>query len=289
MQDFAKKWKWLFIGILIVVCAVVWHAVLHGERNLLTVAFLDVGQGDAVYIESPTGTQMLIDGGKDVAVLRELGKVMPFYDRSIDIVLATHPDADHIGGLIPVLKRYNVEYILRPGVKHDTPAANSLLNLIANDGHEVSVIREMLARRGQVIDLGGGAYLRILFPDRDVSDVNPNTASVAAQLVYGEHEFLLTGDSPEKIEKYLVALDGKKLRSDVLKLGHHGSKTSTSDLLLGFVTPKYAIISAEKDNSYGHPHQSVLDKLEQFKIPLLSTAEQGTIIFESDGVNLLLK
>ncbi len=263
---------------------VVAYAVIREEyQGELTVAFLNVGQGDAIFIESPSGAQVLIDGGRDGTVLRELGRVMPFYDHSLDVVIATHPDADHIGGLLPVLKRYSVDLVLRPGVKSDTPAGGSLLRLLASEG-----TKEVLARRGQAIDIGGGAYLRILFPDRDVSGLNPNTASIVAQLVYGEHKFLLTGDSPDEVEEYLVKLEGKKVQSDVLKLGHHGSKTSTSDLLLGFAAPSYAIISAGRDNKYGHPHQSVLDKLVQFKIPTLSTAEDGTIIFKSDGSYLRL-
>lgn len=290
LRNFTYQWRWFFLFGFFVACCTIWYAVLHEERgDVLTVAFLDVGQGDAIFIESPTGVQVLIDGGSGNAVLRELGKVMPFYDRSIDVVIATHPDADHIGGLIPVLKRYEVEYILRPGVKNDTPATESLLALIAIERHGVSFYKEVLARREHVLELGSGAYLRILFPDRDASAMEPNTASIVAQLVYGEHEFLLTGDSPEQVEKYLVSLDGKNLRSDVLKLGHHGSKTSTGDSLLGFAAPEYAIISAGKDNSYGHPHKIVLEKLERFKIPALSTAKSGTIIFKSNGVTLQIK
>ncbi len=261
---------------------VVWYAVVQEERaGELTVAFLDVGQGDAIFVESTSGVQVLVDGGRDGTVLRELAKVMPFYDRSIDIVIATHPDADHIGGLIPVLKRYRVGTILRPGVQSDTPATESLLKLLAG-----ADTKEFLARRGQVLDLGGGAYLHVLFPDRDASGLESNTASVVTQLIYGEHKFLFTGDSPKKIEEYLVQLHGKSLKSDVLKLGHHGSKTSSSDLFLGFVDPQYAIISAGADNKYGHPHKEVLDKLKRFEIPTLSTSQGGTIIFKSDGTFL---
>ncbi len=292
MRENLCKWKWLFFVVLCVACAFVLYAVISTElrKGILTVAFLDVRQGDAIFIESPTGVQVLIDGGKDNSVLRELSNVMPFYDRNIDVVIATHPDADHIGGLIPVLERYDVGQILHSGVEHDTPAANLFSDLI--ERHRMSFYtKEVLSRRGQVLDLGGGAYLRVLFPDRDASLFEPNTASLLLQLVYGEHKFLFTGDSPSKIEEYLVSLDGftsfttsgNTLKSDVLKLGHHGSNTSSSDMLLGFVAPEYAIISAAVNNRYGHPHTEVLDKLEKFEIKTLSTSEHGTILFESDG------
>jgi len=209
---------------------------------------------------------------------------MPFYDRSIDIVIATHPDADHIGGLPEVLTRVDVETIFRSGVINDTGVFRALNNAIAATG-----VSEVLARRGMEITLDQNVFLRILFPDRNVSGIGSNDASIIVQLVYGETEFLLTGDSPKKIEKYLVSLDGKNLESDVLKAGHHGSKTSTSELFLGFVSPEYTVISAGMDNRYGHPHKEVLTFLEQFDISTLNTATAGTVIFTSDGENIFVK
>ena len=267
----------------IVALVVIWSTVLTAgdKSDELVVAFLDIGQGDSIFIQSPSGEQMLIDGGRDGKVLRELAKVMPFYDHHIDVVLATHPDADHIGGLINVLKRYDVDYIFRPGVQSDTPATESLLKLIAGDK-----AKEVLARRGMVIDLGAGVFVEILFPDRDASSFDTNIASIVVRLTYGETSFLLTGDAPIAIEKYLVSLDGHRLHSNVLKLGHHGSKTSSSDLFLGFVDPEYAVISAGKDNGYGHPNNEVLDRLERFNIKTLSTITHGTTIFKTDGTTL---
>jgi len=266
-----------------IVTIVLWAILISGNlrEGKLTVAFLDIGQGDSIFIESPTGRQILIDGGRDRLVLRQLSKLMPFYDRSINMLVATHPDADHIGGLLSVLKRFDVGVILRPGVKNDTPATESLLKSIAG-----GATKEILARRGQVYDIGGGAYIRVLLPDRDVSGLDPNDASIVVQVVYGEHKFLLTGDSPKNMEKYLLSLHGDSLKSDVLKLGHHGSKTSSSDLFLAFVAPQYAIISAGKNNRYGHPHREVLEKLERFDIPYFNTAKVGTIVFTTDGKNL---
>lgn len=260
----------------------IWHAVLREDRHsLLTVSFLDVGQGDAIFIESPSGRQVLIDGGPDRSVLRELGVLMPWWDRSIDVVVATHPDADHISGLVDVLQRYRVQYIFHPGVEKNTGPAESMLLSVAKEGAE-----EIYARRGQVIDLGDGAYLEILFPDRDVSDVETNTASIVTRLVYGDTAFMLTGDSPLSIEKYLVQLDGKELRANVLKAGHHGSKTSSSEIFVGFVSPEYAVLSRGCDNSYGHPHAEVVSLFARFEIPTLDTCEEGTITFVSDGASV---
>lgn len=140
-----------------------------------------------------------------------------------------------------------------------------------------------------VVNFGDGAKLFVLFPNQDVSKWETNEASIVAKLVYGENSFLLTGDSPIKTENILLKLDSKILDSDVLKAGHHGSRTSTSLAYAEAVSPTYAIISAGKDNSYGHPHKEVLDILTKVGAKILSTIDKGTIKFESDGESLKLK
>ena len=281
-----KKYFLLYIPIfLLFVTVFIWYAVFTESRNgILTVAFLDVGQGDAVFIEAPNGRQVLIDGGPNKKVLRELSKLMPFYDRSIDIVIATHPDSDHVGGLSDVLARFDVDYIFEPGAVGKSGAWKAFAKVSKEKG-----IQKIIARRGMTIVLDTGVFLTILFPDRDVSDVASNDASIIAQLVYGDTEFLFTGDAPKKIEKYVAALDGKYLKSDVLKVGHHGSKTSTSKIFLGFASPLYAVISAGRDNRYGHPHEEVLDTLAEFEIEIVSTYKNGTLVFQTDGITLRLK
>ncbi len=282
-----KQSTWIICLLLLVITFFIWRLIYVAQgENTLKVTFLDVGQGDSIFIQAPSGVQVLIDGGPSSRVLRGLAKVMPFYDRSIDIVMATHPDTDHIGGLLSVLKNFKVSHIIRPGVQHNAPAAESLLLAIAREQNSGAV--ETLARRGQVYDLGTGeggvhAYLHILFPDRDVDTIESNTASIVARLVYGDVSMMLTGDSPKAIEEYLVSLDSTALKSGILKLGHHGSKTSTSEMFLGFVEPQWAIVSAGKDNSYGHPHKSIIDMINRFGIQIKNTAESGSITFESDG------
>ncbi|MFC1730840.1 ComEC/Rec2 family competence protein [candidate division KSB1 bacterium] len=267
----------------------IWSAVFASEKDgVLTVAFLDVGQGDAIFIEAPNGNQMLIDGGRNAAVLRELGKVMSFSDHSIDVVITTHPDKDHIAGLIDVFERYDVTTYLDPGVMHDTGEYQTLLGMVEKEG-----ITPIHARRGMKILLDNSVdeevFAEILFPDRDVSGVETNLGSIVLRVVYGETEVMLTGDSPKSIEKYLVSIDGEKLQSDILKAGHHGSKTSTIESFVGFVNPEFTIISAGKDNSYGHPHEDVMEIFKQLGIETINTADVGTIIFTSDGTSVQYK
>ena len=261
------------------------YSNLHISRDVLTVAFLDVGQGDAIFIETPSGKQMLIDGGAGRAVLSELSGVMPFFDRSIDVVLNTHPDKDHIGGLPDVFENYNVALVIDPAVPMEKASYEEYEKDIT-----LEAARHVVARRGQTLLFGDGVELHILFPDRDMSNVkNANDASVIVQLVYGETEVMLTGDAPESIEKYLVSLGAENLKSDILKAGHHGSRTSTSKGFVAAVDPAYTIISAGKDNSYGHPHKEVIETLTLASTTILGTYNEGTIIFESDGKSFLQK
>ncbi len=271
------------------VCAVfvcttlsIWYVVLaHETSRFLTVTFFDVGQGDAVFIEAPSGTQMLIDGGRDATILTELASVMPFWDRSIDVVLATHPDADHIAGLIPVVERYDVTQFIDSGVSTDTELAEALTNTLTTTQTPIHT-----ARRGDVLDLGDGVFVTILFPDRDVSGLEPNDASVVLRLTFGEHTVMLTGDSPNTIERYLVSLDGMQLHSTVLKAGHHGSNTSSDITFVGTVAPEYVVFSRGCDNRYGHPHEEVQERFERFGISMFDTCTDGAIQFKSDGAIL---
>lgn len=283
MQSVKKNLKYYFLGLLFLAAFFVWCAVFSESRDGLEVAFLDVGQGDAIFIQAPNGNQILVDAGQNRAVLRELSKVMPFYDRSIDMLIATHPDSDHIGGMPDILERFNVDYILESGAKSERAVYATLEKII-----EEKNVNKILARRGMKINFGEGAYLLILFPDRDASGMDSNDASIVAKLIYGNTSFLLTGDSPKKIEQYIASLSPESLDVDVLKAGHHGSRTSTSEILLGYSSPDFAVISSGKDNRYGHPHQEVLGMLDKFGIKILRTDESGTIIMKSDDEDIII-
>jgi competence protein ComEC len=268
------------VTILTALTLFVWSAVLASDTGgKLVVAFLDVGQGDAIFIQAPNGTQVLIDGGKGSTVLSELGTLMPFSDRTIDTVIATHPDLDHIGGLPEVFARYEVGMFLEPGVADDGADYDALKKAVQDEG-----LAPVYARPHMTLALDQGVFIEFLFPDRDVPGLEANMGSVVARLVYGNTSVMLTGDSPMAIEEYLVSRYGEGLKSDLLKLGHHGSKTASSETFLGYVDPAYGIVSAGCDNSYGHPHEEVLDRLATFEVKKLSTCEEGTIVFESDGV-----
>ena len=257
----------------------IWYAALHEDhRGLLTVSFLDIGQGDSIFIQAPSGGQVLIDGGPDSSVLRQLGRVMPWYDHSIDVLVATHPDADHISGLIDVLGRYDVVTIVQSSVRGSTDMWKTFTTAAGGEGAQL-----VQAERGQVLELGGGVRLEILFPDRSMPHVETNEGCVVARLVYGETAFMLPCDTTSAVERYLVQLDGENLKSDVLKAGHHGSKTSSSALFLGYVNPEYGIYSRGCDNKYGHPSPETTERFVQFGIPTFDTCKEGTITFVSDG------
>lgn len=271
------------VAIFIFANVFIWTAVVRADRHgELTVAFLDVGQGDAIYIETPNGNQVLIDGGPSSGVLlRALGKVMPFWDRSIDVVLATHPDQDHVGGLPAVVDRMRVDGVVATENTSGTGAYSAFEKAILEKSPQ-----RILARAGERIILDNGVMFEILFPDRSAAGWDTNAGSVVAKLSYGDESFLFTGDSPESIEKYLISKNSGALQANVVKLGHHGSRTSTSKMFLSAVDPEYAVISAGKDNKYGHPHKEVTDLLAELKIPTISTINHGSIVFKTKGRTL---
>ena len=270
----------LIIFSLLVATVFIWFisADQESHRQYLTVAFLDVGQGDAIFIEAPNGRQVLVDGGPDQKVLTQLTAVMPFGDKSIDLVIATHADSDHIGGLPAVLDNYQVSMVMENGASSTTKNYQALENIISEKN-----IKKEIARRGMkiILDKEKNIYLDILFPDRDVADLESNDGSIVAKLIYGEESFMLTGDSTSYVENIIYWNESPEtLKSTILKLGHHGSKTSSSAMWLKRVNPETAIISAGLNNRYNHPSPETLDRLKMLNIPYRSTAKEGNIIFE---------
>jgi len=287
MERLKKYLPYILIILLFIATAYIWFFIYKSNsyNGYLKVVFLDVGQGDAIYIEAPNGRQMLIDGGPDAKLLSSLAEVMPFADRSIDILVATHPDMDHIGGFPLLIDNYKITSIIENGIIASSEVSSSLEEKIVK-----KKINKIIARRGMhiIIDEKKNIYLDILFPDRDVSNFESNDASIVGKLVYGENSFMFTGDANLYTEN-LIEWNEKEstLHSDVLKLGHHGARSSSSILWLEKVNPNIVIISVDKNNSYGHPHKELLDRLSSLNIPYLSTSEKGNIIFKSDGVKLV--
>lgn len=259
---------------------------LFFQSSGLAVYALDVGQGDAIFIETPNKTQILIDGGPTSAVLSELPEVMPFFDRHIDLLVLTHPQEDHIYGLVEVLKRYRVGAVLFTGVIYPQGSYTEFKRVLVE-----KQIPVYFARNGQTIDTGDGARLKVVYPfstlaGQVISEADINDTSVGLVLSFGMKKFLFMGDATLKEEMELVN-SGEDIDSDVLKLSHHGSKTSTSIPFLEKVTPEIAIASLGKNNRYGHPHKQVTDRL--FNIPFYRTDSTGRVLIETDGKNIVVR
>jgi len=290
-----KNFVFIVLGTLFVLNIFAWTTVYDlANPKLLEVNFFDVGQGDASFIETPQGHQILIDGGPDNKILEKLGKEMPFWDRTIDLVILSHPEADHLTGLLDVLKRYKVENILWTGVVRDTPEYKEWGSLIAKEGANIKI-----AQVGQRV-MASGVTFYILNPLDNLEGKimeDSNDTSIVSKLVFGNESFLFTGDIYNSMEKELIMRENScgdsckfaNLGSDILKVAHHGSKTSSLAEFIQKVSPQAAIISIALNNSYGHPHQEVLDRLEKYGIKIFRTDEGGDIKFVSDGIKYIMK
>lgn len=285
----SNKFKYYILGILSIIAILIWIFISNYENQtgVLKVNFFDIGQGDAILIEAPFSKQILIDGGPDAKIVEKLGNEIPFYDKTIEIIVVTHPDADHITGLVEVLKRYKVALVMETGVLSDSKIYRELEKTIKEKNIPVKIVQA-----GQIIKLftstsifpifdgeGGGEgffpqaerrngereiILSILYPFKNFSGQtvsNTNDTSIVSRLIYGDYSFLFTGDL-EKAGEYNLINNEINLKSNILKVGHHGSKTSTSDLFLGAVEPDIAVIQVGKKNKYGHPTEEVLEKLQ---------------------------
>lgn len=275
-----------FLIVFISIFAFVLYSYFTESSNspYLKIVFLDVGQGDSVYIEAPNGKQVLVDGGPDSGVLESLADVMPAFDKSIDVVIATHADADHIGGLPSVIENYDVSLVLENGYVGSTKTYKNFEDKIVEKN-----IKKEIAKKGMhiILDEKENVYLDILFPDRDVSKLKTNDGSIVARLVYKDQSVMLTGDVTQYTENIILTNENNSdLKSTILKLGHHGSNTSSGIGWLKAVSPSVAVISAGLNNKYGHPHKDVLSRLDNLGIRYLSTSSLGDIVFKTDGVSI---
>lgn len=262
---------------LLAVATIPWWVAAQRPDGQLHLYMFDVGQGDALLIVTPEGRQMLIDGGEEPSLLlRALGEVMPFWDRSLDLVVLTHPDQDHLGGLPELLNRYEVGAILQSGDSSSSALYEEWQATVATEG-----VTPLIAQAGQRLEPGDGVVVEVLAP-RGTPFAATNLNSVVLEIRYGNFCALLTGDIELESEQRLIA--EKALEPcQLLKVAHHGSTTSTSVDFLAQVAPHYALISAGSGNPFGHPSTQVLERLEASGVRIFRTDQQGTIHFWTDG------
>jgi len=280
--------KWvticLFLG-----NAIIWTMVATMPDNKLHVSVLDVGQGDAILIQTPNGQNILIDGGPDPETIKlQLGRKIPFWHKKIDLVVLTQPQADHLTGLIEVVQKYEITNILESGISSDTVTYQEWLKTIRSKG-----IKREIIHAGQEIAIGDNITLKILHPPsaKALETANPiDDNGVVLRLSWNKISFLFTADISKETEWFLIT-QRKDLQSTVLKVAHHGSKTATSTEFLSVVDPEVAVISVAANNRFGHPHREILDRLAT-KVGdgrVFLTSEHGTVEFISDGEHLWVK
>ncbi len=244
------------------------------EENSLSLYMLNIGQGDATLIETPGGRKMLIDSGRDRSVLSELGKYINTGE-TIDIIEVSNPDLDHIGGFPFVMEKYKIGQILSPGTNHTISAYTEIEKLAQEQ--KINIYKP---KSGDVVvlDKNHGVTYTVLWPEGNVADWERNSGSMVGLIEYEGKKILLTGDAPKEVEDEVLKKYGKYLNNiDILKVGHHGSNTSTGERLIMLTTPKYALISAGENNRYGHPHIEVLNVLNKYNIKTITTIQNGTI------------
>jgi len=267
--------------ILLVLAFFAWRTLPDGR---LHVVFLDVGQGDAIFIQTPSGRQVLVDGGpSETVLLSQLGRQMGFWDRTLDVVVLTHPDSDHITGLVGVLERYQVDMVIFRDLELASEVYEYWLQLLETEG---AMIYQGEAGLHVTLDEGADASrpleMVVLHPGVELLE-SANDNSVMTRLTYGEVSVLLTGDIEAEVERRLVA-EGAALESTVLKAAHHGSCSSTTQEFLEAVDPEVVVISVGAENRFGHPCAEVLERLVE--LPVYRTDEQGVVEVITDGFQM---
>tara|TARA_Y100000310_G_C20654676_1_gene801364 strand:+ start:346 stop:1209 length:864 start_codon:yes stop_codon:yes gene_type:complete len=282
MKSFKNKKVIFTICLLLLFNIIVWIISYNLKQDYLELTYFDIGQGDSIFIETPQGHQILIDGGPSSTILEKLENEMPFYDRTIDLIVLTHPEHDHYFGLLEVLKRYEVENVLWTGVIRDTAEYTEWIDLLEKEQANI-----VIAQQGQRIVLQKDPliFIDILYPFENLEGQEvkqANDTSIVAQLYFENTSFLFTGDIGKKQELEIID-QNNDLETDVLKVGHHGSNTSSSIEFIQATNPDIAIIQVGKDNSYGHPTPEVLARFKESGIDVLRTDLIGDIKIISNG------
>lgn len=285
-----NSWK-ILIGLLIIT-SIIWFLILNQRPGrILETDFLNVGQGDAILIKTPKGQTVLIDGGPDNKVLEKLGKYLPPLQKRIDLIILTHPHADHVTGLIEVLRRYSVGLVILNGVYLKTDNYDQFLKAI-----EDNKVKVLIAEAGEAIHFDKNLEFDIISPDKNLSSLvfnkqsegfssgsnDVNETSIVGKLIYNDFSIMFMGDATSKIENQLLAY-GSGLKSDILKVGHHGSKYSSFTNFLKTVAPKAGIIEVGAKNFYNLPSPAALSRLAMFNINIFRTGQNGDVRVLSNG------
>ena len=291
-----RKCILLIVGFLLALNLFCWQEVfvLVSDRNL-KVDFFDVGQGDSAFIQTPEGHKILIDGGPSSAVLQKLSERMPFWDKSIDLIILTQPEKEHMTGLLDVLQKYRVNYFLWTGVVKSGAENKKLADILEKlqGTRQNFMLASLFSENTKVITTiarqeikAGDVLIETLYPFENLEGKElkntSNDTCIVSKLIFGKSSFLFTCDISSVAEKKIIN-SKEDVLSDVLKVAHHGSKYSTSDIFLEAAEPKIAVISAGAKNTYGHPTPEVLQRLEKFGIKILRTDKDGDVKMESDG------
>jgi|CXWL01.1.fsa_nt_gi competence protein ComEC len=272
------RFAYLTLATLLIFCLYANHA--WAVSNKLTVKILDVGQGDSILIQTPHGKTILVDGGPRSTLLDRMGEESSFWLRTIDMIVVTNPDRDHLEGFLEVMQRYEVKRLLYTGVIHRTKIYAEFLNRV-----EAKSIPTFLAAPDQDWQLDDEVFLDIIAPLEPIKGKElkkSNNGSIVMKLIYGDTTMLLTGDA-EAIEEKSILMSDADIRANILKSGHHGSRTSSTLPFLEAIQPEYAVMSNGNKNSYNHPHLETVLSYDQLGIDWQSTKDVGTVTFESDG------
>lgn len=253
----------------------------ESEYSGMSVTYLNVGQGDSELIQV-NGINMLIDAGTNAGANDLVKDLKNRGIKTIDIAIATHPHEDHIGGMDEVLENFDVKSFYAPKVAHTTKTYENMLKAVKNEGLKINQIKE-----GTKIDLGKDTEVQVYSPVKSQYE-ELNNYSPVMKISYGQNSFMFTGDAESLVEKEILN-ENKDLKADVLKLGHHGSHSSTSEEFLKAVDPSIAIVSCAKDNKYGHPHKETMSNLKKAGITVYETFRDGDITISSNGKKLDVK
>ena len=283
-MDKKKKIISSIIGIIVVLLAGYFGIDLTQDSKVpkdskLMISYMDVGQGDGAYIKV-NGNDILIDAGPRSNSKELLEQLKAKSIDDFELVIATHPHEDHIGGMVDVFKEYEVKSFYSPKITHTTKTYENLVKAVKDEGLKTKELKG-----GMVIDLGEGAKFEVFTPQKSEYE-ELNDYSPIMKLSFGDTSYLFTGDAEKLAEEEALAKYKTSLDSDVIKFGHHGSSSSSSNAFIEAVSPKYGIISCAKDNKYGHPHRETLDIIKKYNIKTFRTDTDGEIILTSDGKSI---